>query len=292
MNDPGILVSPQIAPLLALTLQLFLPLTQGDGARAMDLAGAALREFSPRTIEELRTAQQIVGFGTHAMLALADAMNPELSPMEACRCRASAAAMLRSERAARRLLASMRPEPADKPDHDAAKPGRPASGMPAPAMAARETAAAAVTDSARSLAPAGRPGRQGSGAASQVPVPAAEAGSAASGPDGSIQPAPAAVASSGPHPAGSHPFGPSPFGPSPFGQKSIPPHPPRAGHDPRGAADPAIRSEHDEMAETARAVRATLADSALADRVIAEAERTPRGIRAGQETAPPRRLAS
>jgi hypothetical protein len=83
---------------------LFLTGSQGDPAVARSAAGQVLAAYNVGTEEELRLAAEVISFGFHALSALSQAADPDLSLSRTLRLRGSAVSLSRESHKAQRKL--------------------------------------------------------------------------------------------------------------------------------------------------------------------------------------------
>jgi hypothetical protein len=126
---------------------LFLTGAAGDPTTARQAAAHMLAAYNPGTPDELSLASEIISFSFHALEALSDASNPELSLNKILRLRGSAVSLSRESHKAQRKLdqlqrarrAGSQPEQAEAPQ-PAPKIGKAVSVVAAERPAAQPTA--------------------------------------------------------------------------------------------------------------------------------------------------------
>jgi hypothetical protein len=141
----------------------FLNGANGDLATARHAAARMLACYKVETEEELHLASDIVSFGFHALKALSESAEPELSLNNKLRLRSGAVSLSREGHKARRKLEQLRRTRAAasvQPEENVAIPHKAAPDKPAVETVARETAA---TGQARDLIEFAREAIQASG---------------------------------------------------------------------------------------------------------------------------------
>jgi hypothetical protein len=83
---------------------LFLSATAGDTPEARNAAAETLADYHPETASELRLAANIVSFSFHALEALSQAADPDMSLTKILRLRGSAVSLSRESHKAERRL--------------------------------------------------------------------------------------------------------------------------------------------------------------------------------------------
>lgn len=106
---------------------LFLTGAGGDPIAARHAAAYMLVAYNPVTPDELSLASEIVSFSFHALQALSDASNPELSLNKILRLRGSAVSLSRESHKAQRKLDHLQ-----RARHDAAQAEQAEAPQPAP----------------------------------------------------------------------------------------------------------------------------------------------------------------
>ena len=125
---------------------LFLDAAAGDIAAARDAVAQMLAAHHPETVDELRLAANIVGFGFHALQALGQSATPDMPLTRILRLRGSAVSLSReSQKAERRLEQLQRARRQGLPAQFAEtrpEPAQPEPAQPEPAQAAAKIARA------------------------------------------------------------------------------------------------------------------------------------------------------
>lgn len=95
---------PVLDTILAHLAGLFLSAADGDAEKAREAAAQTLSAYNFQNEEELCLASEIISFSLHALDALAQAADPELSSNRTIRLRGSAVSLSREAHKARRKL--------------------------------------------------------------------------------------------------------------------------------------------------------------------------------------------
>jgi len=134
-SAPAAVVNPAILDtILGQLALLFLAGAVGDLAVARDAARQMLAAHKVETPDELRLAAEIISFGFHALEALGQASNPDMSLTKILRLRGSAVSLSREAHKAQRKLDQL------QRDRRAGAPAQPAEQeQPAPPPEATET---------------------------------------------------------------------------------------------------------------------------------------------------------
>ncbi len=137
---PGSLPAALLETVINRLAVLFLIGANGQMAAARDAARGLLVSHQPETEQELHLAAEVVSFSAHALEALSQAADPELSLTRILRLRGSAVSLSREAHKSRRRLDQLqrnrRATPATQPAQSAqpstpAQPAQPAAAAPA-----------------------------------------------------------------------------------------------------------------------------------------------------------------
>jgi hypothetical protein len=104
MSLPATLPQPMLETILTRLLGLFLTAAGGDQDAARRAARQSLAAYHPETEAELHLAADIISFGFHALEALSQSADPDLTLSAILRLRGSAVSLSREAHKARRKL--------------------------------------------------------------------------------------------------------------------------------------------------------------------------------------------
>lgn len=104
--------------ILARLAPLFLAVPGVDANAARQAANEMLAAHQPKTEHELRLAAEIIGFGLHALQALAQAAGPDMTMIQQGHLRASAATLSRQSHGAQRKLDQLQKARRAMPRHE------------------------------------------------------------------------------------------------------------------------------------------------------------------------------
>ena len=104
MSFPAALASAILDTILSRLAPLFLTGTAGDANAARQAARQMLASYSVATADELRLAAEVIAFSFHALNALGQAAEPELSLNRVLRLRGSAVSLSREAHKSQRKL--------------------------------------------------------------------------------------------------------------------------------------------------------------------------------------------